>query len=138
MSAITTDTFPAQCTVCQGPITDNRPKKASSEYKESYPDWKCQNQSCMTNGYRTGGYVKTDTNAGAQSTQAAQEQQAQPLNKWEEMELRASRCMHIAIKVTETLEKGYYRTYPDPFQNIFSTLYIDASRSQFPVTGQGG
>ncbi len=87
MTAISTAEFPAQCTVCQGAITDNRPQKASGEYKENYPDWKCQSQSCMTNGYRTGGYVKTDPSAGAQAAQVAQVQQARPLVGWEELPL---------------------------------------------------
>ncbi len=126
MSAITTDTFPTQCTVCQGPVTDNRPKKASSEYKSNYPDWKCQNESCMTNGYRTGGYVKADASAPvAPPARMASD------DPWKTMEARYGRCQHIAARLT----KGYLDPKIDKveFGAVVHHLSITANQNNFPL-----
>ena len=122
MSAISTSQFPAACTVCQGAITDNRPKKASGEYNAKYPDWKCQNESCMTNGYRTGGYVKTDP---AQSTEAAQVRQARPLATWESYDLLYARCQHLALKRYST---KWAEANPSAYVAVVHTFWIQANR----------
>lgn len=132
MSAITTTMFPAACTVCQGPIIDNRPKKASGEYSAKYPDWKCQNESCMSNGYRTGGYVKADASAAAVATEAAATRQARPLVDWEELPLIYARCQHLALKATSA---KWAEANPAAFVAVCATFFIEARRLGLSVIG---
>ena len=50
--------MPSKCTTCGGKVYDNRAKKASGEYGPTSKDWSCASKTCMTDGYRTGGWVK--------------------------------------------------------------------------------
>jgi hypothetical protein len=55
--------IPKTCPICNGRVWDNRQKKADGEYKPTYPDWSCAENTCKTDGRRTAGYL-TKTPAG--------------------------------------------------------------------------
>lgn len=43
---ISQSTDTPKCPKCNGDVWDNRPKKASGEYKQNSPDFKCRNKAC--------------------------------------------------------------------------------------------
>ena len=56
--------IPSKCPICDGPVWSNVEKKASGEFKPTYPDWSCRDKTCKVQGRRTAGYLtKTQDDA---------------------------------------------------------------------------